>query len=353
MRSRYSTKRRPASTTRAHRANEAFRIASNIDYVIQEDPELASKIYSAILRHEETSKDETQFGGAVLPIRSFRSQDFELSYYVLGTKFRQLALRDPFVAARMVAVTVAAEVRRKEGDTIKTLRAYQWTFSFLDKTIPLNSDRSEIWDRSYRDHTAIQLIDQLLYSLKSQLESGELSRDDVRSVLFELGQANEFAVTWKRILTYASHTPEFLVVIPDLLRVPELLAAPETNEAAAAAISKAYEQDLFAPEDFAAIQDAILEIPRLPLADIFRDPLYVRDQLLRHIPADKRVAAAIAALGAKKEALESQYPTGFFQGGPGVWGSDEEDGWLKRQGVETDKPENRSVIGRHESSKVL
>jgi hypothetical protein len=325
-------------------AKEAFRIASNIEYVIQEDPELASTIYSAVLGHEETSKDETQFGGVVLPMRSFRSQDFELSYYVLGTKFRQLAVRDPFVAARMVAVTVAAEIRRKEGDTIKTLRAYQWTFSFLDKTMPFNSDRSEIWDHSYRGHTAIQLIDQLLYSLKSQLESGELSRDGLRSVLLELGQANEFAVTWKRILTYASCTPEFLVVIPDLLRVPELLAAPETNEAAAAAISKAYEQDLFAPEDFAAIQGAILEIPKLPLANIFRDPLYVRDQLLRHIPVDKRGAAAIAALGAEKEAPDPQYPTGFFQGGEGVWGPDEEDGWLKRQGVETDKPENRALL---------
>ncbi|MFZ3215133.1 MAG: ATP-binding protein [Candidatus Acidiferrales bacterium] len=325
-------------------ANEAFRIASNIEFVIHEDPELASTIYSAIFGHEETSKDKTQFGSVILPMHSFRSQDFELSYYVLGTKFRQLAVRDPVVAAKMVAVTVAAEVRRKEGDTIKTLRAYQWTFSFLGKTMPFNSDRSEIWDRSYRDHTAIQLIDQLLYSLKAQLESGELSRDGVRLVLCELGQANTFAVTWKRILTYASHTPEFLAVVPDLLRVPELLAAPETTEAAAAAISKAYEQDLFAPEDFGAIQDAILEIPKLPLADIFRDPLYVRDQLLRQIPVDKRGAAATAALVVRKEKAEIQYPTGFFQGGGAVWGPDEEDGWLKRQGVQTDKPENRALL---------
>jgi hypothetical protein len=322
-------------------ANEAFRIASNLDAVIDSDPELASTIYSAILGHEETSRDETEFGGAVLPLRSFRSQDFGLSYYVLSTKFRQLAVRDPFAAARTVARAVTEQVQRKEGDTINTLRAYQWTFEFLGKTMPFNSDRSEIWDHSHKDYTAVHLVDQLLYNLKAQLDSGELSRDKARAILCELGTSNEFAVTWKRILTYASCTPEFLITVPDLLRIPELLAAPETTGAAGAAISKAYEKDLFAPEDFVGIQAAILNIPKLPLATIFRDPLVVRDRLLACIPTDKHGGDAIAALAARKTPLEPQYPTGFFQG---VWGPDEADGWMKRQGVETDKPDNRALL---------
>ena len=332
-------------------ANEAFRIASNLDAVIESDPEMASAIYISILGHEETSKDETQLGGAILPLRSFRSQDFGLAYHLLGSKFRELAVREPFVAARTVAHSVTAQVRRKEGDTIKSLGAYEWSFEFLGRKIPFSSDRSEIWDHSHKDYTAVQLVDQLLYSLKAQLESGALSRDKARSILCELGQENEFAVTWKRVLTYASYTSEFLAIIPDLLRIPELLAAPETTEAAGGAVSKAYAENIFAPDDFTEVQNAILGIPKLPLATIFRDPLYVRDNLLARIPPGKRNNDAIAALAARKSPSEPLYPTGFFQGGPGIWGPEQEDSWLKRQGVETDRADNRALLDATETLK--
>lgn len=75
-------------------ASEAFRLASNLDSVIECDPELASEIYIAILGHEETSDEETHMGGAVLPLLSRRSQDFSLSHYVLGVKFTGLVARD-------------------------------------------------------------------------------------------------------------------------------------------------------------------------------------------------------------------------------------------------------------------
>jgi hypothetical protein len=331
-------------------ANEAFRIASNLDAVIESDPEMASTIYIAILGHEETSRDETQMGGAILPLRSFRSQDFELAYHVLGSKFGELAVREPFVAARTVAHSVTAQVQRKEGDTVKSLSAYEWSFEFLGRRMPFDSDRSEIWDHSHKDYTAIQLVDRLLYSLKAQLESGALSRDEARSILCELGQANQFAITWKRVLTYASHTSEFLAIIPDLLRIPELLAAPETTEAAGAGISKAYAEDMFAPEAFEAIQDAILDIPKLPLATIFRDPLSVRDNLLARIPSDKRRSEAIAALAARTSPSGPLYPTGFFQSGSGIWGPEQEESWLERQGVETDRTDNRALL---DATKVL
>lgn len=325
-------------------ANEAFRVASNLDSVIENDPELASDIYITILGHDESSDEETRLGGAVLPLLSRRSQDFSLSYYVLGVTFTKLAVRDAVIAARTAARAVTAEVKRREGDAVNTLRAYGWTFQFLGKQMTLNSDRSEIWDHHHKDYPAIQLVDQLLYHIKSHLESGDLSRDDARHILCELGQANEFAVTWKRILTYASHTPEFLTIIPDLLRVPELLVAPETTEGASAAIRKAYEKDLFGREDFIGIQKAILAIPELPLAAIFREPLDVRDSLLACIPLERREIDVVAALGRRKADSGTHAPTGVVQVGPGYSGPDEEDGWLKRQGVETERPDNQALL---------
>lgn len=334
-------------------ANEAFRVASNLDSVIENDPEFTSDIYVAILGHEEVSDEQTHMGGAVLPLLSTRAQDFSLAYYILGVKYKYLADRDVAVAAKTAARSVTAQVKRKEGETISTLRAYDWTFEFLGKTIALNSDRSDIWDHSHKDYTAIQLVDQLLYALTSQITSGQLSAEDARSILRELGEANVFAVTWKRILTFASHTVEILAIIPDLLRIPELLAAPETASAAGMAITKAYEKNLFTPQEFAGIQAAILSIPKLPLATIFRDPLQVRDALLACIPVENLGHDATAVLAERKGKSAARPSSGFFQMGPGFFGPDEEDGWLKRQGVETERDDNRTLLAATRSLKTF
>jgi len=326
-------------------ANEAFRVASNLDSVIESDPGLASEVYVAILGHEEVSEEQTQIGGAVLPLLSTRAQDFSLAYYVLGVKFGQLARRDLTMAAKTAAHCVTAQVKRKEGDTIATLRAYEWKFEFLGRTLTLNSDRSEIWDHSHKDYAAVQLVDQLLFTIKSQLESGELTAEEARVTLCELGEANSFAVTWKRVLTYASHTPEILAIMPDLLKVPELLAAPETTGAAGMAIAKAYEKDLFNAEDLQGIVLAILGIPNLPLASIFRDPLMVRDALLECIPVEKRGAEVTATLeGRRKVESAARASASLLQMSHGIWGPDEEDGWLKRQGVDTKRADNRALL---------
>jgi hypothetical protein len=334
-------------------ANEAFRIASNLDSVIEGDPEFTSEIYVAILGHEEMSEEQTHMGGAVLPLLSTRAQDFSLAYYVLGVKFKYLMDRDLIVAARTAGRSVTAQVKRKEGETINALRAYNWTFQFLGKTITLNSDRSEIWDHSDRDYTAIQLVDSLLYALKSKLTSGQLSAEGARSALCELGEYNIFAVTWKRILTFASHTVEVLAIIPDLLRIPELLAAPETTAAAGMAIAKAYEQDIFTPDEFAGIQDAILSIPKLPLGSIFRDPFYVRDALLACIPVEKLDADAKAVFEGRKQTSAARPAEGFVQ--MGQWSSepDSEQSWLKRQGVETERDDNRILLAATRSLKAF
>ena len=326
-------------------ANEAFRIASNLDPVIENDPEFAGDIYVAILGHRRSiSVNRRTWGALCYPLLSTRAQDFSLAYYILGVKYKHLAARDLAVAAKTAARSVTAQVKRKEGDTISSLRAYEWTFAFLGKTLTLSSDRSEIWDYSHKDYTAVQLVDQLLHALTSQRTSGQLSADDARSILRELGEANVFAVTWKRLLTFASHTAEILAIIPDLLRIPELLAAPETTSAAGMAIAKAYEKEIFTQDEFAAIQAAILSIPKLPLATIFRDPLQVRDALLACIPVEKRSADAIAVLEGRKGESTARASNGFFQMTQGFWGPDEADGWLKRQGVETEREDNRTLL---------
>jgi hypothetical protein len=333
-------------------ANEAFRVVSNLDSVIDADPDFVSDIYAAILAHEEKSEEQTRMGGAIMPLLSTRAQDFSLSHYVLGAKYPHLAARDPSAAAKTAARSITAQIKRKEGETINTLRAYEWAFTFLDAKITLSSDRSEIWDHSHRDYTSVQLVDQLLRVLTSEMSRGELSPAGVRSILCELGAANTYAVTWKRILTFASHTGEFLALIPDLLCVPELLAAPETTGAAGAAIAKAYEGNLFTEEEFTAIQVTILKLPEMPLSEIFRDPLLVRDRLLSCIPEERLTPDARATLNGRKRAT-AHMPSEFSQVGGAFFGPDEENGWLKRQGVDTDREDNRTLLAAMHSLKTF
>src|SRR5258708_8438289 len=92
-------------------ANEAFRLASNLDAIIYADPEFAAEIYVRVLGFEETSNEATHIGGAVLPLMSNRKQDFSLAYYILGVKYGLLLVQDLHIAARTAVLSITAEVR--------------------------------------------------------------------------------------------------------------------------------------------------------------------------------------------------------------------------------------------------
>ena len=177
----------------------------------------------------------------------------------------------------------------------------------LDKTMRLSSDRSEIWDHSYKDYTSVRIGQISFFQRQSHRKGlgGRLSADERKvDSLANSEKPIRFAVTWKRILTFASHSEEILAhSYRTILCIPELLAAPETTSAAGMAITQAYEKNLFAQAEFAGIQSAILSTPRSAVASMFRDPPRFVMLYCARIPVDQLELEARTALNKDKARL--------------------------------------------------
>jgi KaiC/GvpD/RAD55 family RecA-like ATPase len=334
-------------------ANEAFRLANNLDGVIETDPQFASDIYIGVLGFEETSTEPTQMGGAVLPLRSTRAQDFSMASYVLGIKYPQLLTRDLHIAARTAVLSITAEVKQKEGDTVSKIGAYNTRFNYRGKTSVFVSDRSEIWDQSHKNYTSLQLYAHLLRTLTEQMADGGVSLEEVREVIIAIAEENTFAVTWKRTLEFAATNAGLLAAIPELLQAPEILGAPETTVAAGRAIARAFESKVLPPVDLAAIESAILQIPDSSIAGVYKDSTVIRNRLLGCIPEAHLSEASKDIVRELKKTTGVPTNTPFFQLGPARFGPDSEDAWLKRQGVETEREDNQELLAASRSLKTF
>ena len=163
-----------------------------------------------------------------MPLRSNRAQDFSLAHYVLEQKFQLLLDKDIAIAAKTVAAAITAEVKLKEGETVAQLSAYKSTFLYENEPSTMVSDRSDIWDHSAKDYTSLKLLERLLHWLDDGSKAGRLSADDIRNVISTIAETNVYAVTWKRIVDFASHGDAILAANYQLLVVPEILGSPET-----------------------------------------------------------------------------------------------------------------------------
>jgi len=324
-------------------ANEAFRVASSIDAVIQSDPEVASEFFVGVLGFEDKADEETSFGGAVMPLRSNRAQDFSLAHYVLEQKFQLLLDKDIAVAAKTIAAAITAEVKLKEGETVAQLSAYKSTFLYENKPSTMVSDRSDIWDHSSNDYTSLKLLERLLHWLDDETTPRRMSAADIRGVIGTIAKTNIYAVTWKRIVHFASHSDAILAANYQLLVVPEILGSPETVFSSGKAIERAFTNQMYSSEENSAIENAILNLPDT-LKHIYKDARSVRDRLLECIPEpmlSERSRSIVAALK-KSTGIPENIPT--IQFGPATYGREGENDWLRSQGVDVERADNRSLL---------
>ena len=217
-------------------ANEAYWLANSLDHFLELDPELVIEMYRSVFEHEEQSQERTRMGGVVLAMTSTRAQDFSMTYYILGQKYKKVLQHDLFIAARAATEAINGEVKRREGDTVSKLGAYDTEIVLYGAESRLTSDRSEIWDQGHRDSEALAILQQLLQALSENIAAKKLTEDDYHKLVRTIASVNLYAVTWKRFLEHCEHHPEFLAYSTDLLLIPELLAARETTVAAGEAI---------------------------------------------------------------------------------------------------------------------
>jgi hypothetical protein len=188
-----------------HLCNETGRL-------VPHDPELVAEVYERVFGHEESSDEETNMGGPVMPLISNRRQDFHGCQYVLQKDFSRFLKAAPAPAHRAGIRAVEAFIRQRHVLRYlipgKTLTDVTEAFRFRGRTAHYTADGSMVWDASQYPEQELGIANAMFDSFEAAAKarrSDEVER--FLSLLIENGRAAFF---WKRLLAAGSRHPDAL-----------------------------------------------------------------------------------------------------------------------------------------------
>jgi hypothetical protein len=319
--------------------HEASRLAHEMNFIVQNDPNLAMEAYRRLFAHQETSETTTAIGGPVFQMRGTRRQDFFLALYELQTAFGMFLQSAPVHAATAAIQSVNAEVPREhKGADAKA----SFKFRFMGKDALFVSDYSEIWDRGGRDHLSLELLDSAL-NHAAKLLTADSGSEPGAAIIRAVGQESSYAVCWKRLLEACGRSCNaFYPVIRQLLTIPRLLAAPETTIEVGEVLKVAYRDGLVDETDAVAIEKAILRIAETEIIERYEKPASIRNRLLMCIPPTLLITTESKELS--RTLIEAQSVPENKPFHRTTFSTLSEEEVLRFQGVDPTDPDNAKLV---------
>lgn len=322
------------------------RLTEHVNKIWDCDPEFVVSIYHTVFAHEFNSEGETQRGGFVLSITTYRSQDFGMCQYRLVKHLPNFLQKVPLDATKAVIQIVNAFIIRthliKDSREDVVPEDLINTFNFRGKPTYFMEDGSYIWDARNTSDEPIEMADILFEFI------GELAISDERFPLLEslldlFRDLGGVAFFWKRLLKTAVQFPK--VFAPRLFEL--CIAKPIQMHSETlyelCLFLKAAAAD-FTPNKLLQIEKSILILPSEARDKNHRNVLEEdRNRLLAQIPVDllctdeaKRIREEMEREG---HIPENRPPVRFRTWSEPVT----EEKWLQKQGVDTTLPENQEL----------
>lgn len=322
-------------------SHDAFWLAHEIQHIIDNDSELAVRVYEQMFSYFEQSDETTVMGGSpVFTLTSTRKQDFETALYGLQQAFPYFLKSSPIHAALAAVKATNAEVSRREiSENEPSKVPKHFTFRFLNVSATYVSDFSEIWDHGARDHLSLQLLNAVLQ------QAGEMTPSALREIVKVIAQHARVAVCWKRLLEAASHSiKDFFPHVSPLLTIPRFLAAPEIAVVAGNVLKAAYSESLPNKGQKEKIEDAIQRIPRSRYIKRYEKPESIQNRLLLCIGPDQLLSPVLRERAEQLSKEKPQFanePYVRMQGGAMSYSTED---WLRDEGADTTKKENVEIL---------
>jgi hypothetical protein len=201
-------------------------LAMEIEKLIDADPEFAAEVYRATFAFEETSKEETEMGTVILPLRSHRSQDYAAAGYSLSRAYPEFLAKAPEQALDALIAVRAAYGRRRFEHSSGGSKNLPWNGS---REILVLDDGSSVWDREPLGHDdEVKILD----AFEAHLDTLALEdREAIDTTIDTLAAREVPASIWRRVVLLAARHPEVIGArIEPLLRSGLALAHPIFSE---------------------------------------------------------------------------------------------------------------------------
>ena len=311
-------------------------LTEHVNKIWKSDSEFVRSIYSTVFSHQFTSEGKTERGGFVLPITTYRSQDFDMCKYRLIKHFPDFLQAAPLPATQAAVRSLNFFIFQEH--TVRTEDIEM--FNFRGKLTHFVQDHSYIWDAQKSSDEPIELADALFEFIAELARSEDTCLDSLLDVF-----RDEVVVAffWKRLLKIASQFPKvFAPRLFDLCIARPIQMHSETfYELRLFLETVAYE---FAPDQLHRIEKSILTLPNEATDERDRDFLEgERNQLLAQIPMNllhTDEAKVIRGKLERENGIPENEPLVHFR----TWSEPvTEEKWLQSRGVDTTTPENQGL----------
>lgn len=323
-------------------------LTENVDNIWSSDPNFVANTYRTVFGHIETSKEKRNMGGYVLPMTSFRAQDYSMCQYRLVKHFPDFLRTKPLDAAQAAIQSLNVFIVRE--NVIRFLRAGATlddiveTFNFRGTSAYFIEDNSHIWDARESSDEPIKMAETIFEFMK-ELATSEESDTILESLLDVFRDNVVVAFFWKKLLLTGSQFPKvFASKLFDLCIAKPIQLHPECFYELRQFLESASSE--FNPKQRLRIEESILEYP----IDINRDEEHrnllerQRNKLLAQIPLDllqtKRAKEIRQDMKRKDIVYENRPLVSFHTGSESVT----EEMLLKEKGIDTDKHENQALL---------
>ena len=323
-------------------------LTDNVDKIWSSDPDFVANIYRTVFGHIETSKKERNMGGYVLPMTSFRSQDYSMCQYRLVKHFPNFLRENPLEATRAAIQSLNVFIVRenvirflREGVTLNDLIE---TFNFRGKAAYFLEDGSYIWSTRKSSDEPLEMAESIFLFIK-ELATSEESDPSLELLLDVFRDNVVVAFFWKKLLLIGSEFPEvFASRLFELCIAKPIQLHPECYYELGLFLKSASSE--FNPKQLLQIEESILEYP----IDVTDDEDHrnllekQRNKLLAQIPLKmlktKRAKEIHQDMERKKNVPENKPLVSFHTGSESVT----EEKLLREKGIDIDKHENQVLL---------
>lgn len=327
-------------------------LTDNVDKIWDHDPEFVASIYRTVFGHYETSNEEVKMGSYVLPMTSFRSQDYRMCQYRLVKHFPNFLRAEPLIATAagiqslnvFILMDNVIPFLREES----SLEDLVEVFNFRNQEAYFMEDGSYIWNARKSSHEPIEMAEAIFEFIK-ELVTSEESNPCLESLLDVFRDNVVVAFFWKKLLLIGSQFPQVFAsrLFELCIAKPIQLHAECFYELGLFLKSASSELD---PEQRLQIEKSILEYP----IDITNDEDHrnllerERNKLLAQIPLEllqTNKAKEIRRDMERENNVPENRPLASFHT---EWESVTEEKLLKEKGIDTDKHENQALLNLSE-----
>ena len=323
-------------------------LTDNVDKIWVHDPEFVASIYQTVFGYYETSNEEVRMGSYVLPMTSFRAQDYSMCQYRLVKHFPNFLRAEPLIATAagiqslnvfILMENVIPFLREKVS-----LKDIAENFTFRNQNAYFVEDGSYIWSARKSSDEPLEMAESIFLFMK-ELAASEESEPCLESLLDVFRDNVVVAFFWKKLLLIGSQSPKFFAARLFELCIAKPIQLHSECFYELGLFLKSASSD-FNPKQLLQIEESILGYP----IDITDDEDHCnllerqRNKLLAQIPLEllktKRAKEIHQDMERKNNVPENRPLVSFHTG----WESVTEEKLLKEKGIDTHKRENQVIL---------